>query len=167
MDRRYKLRLHPTKTKHMFVGSNYNIKNKVCNLPISINSVPVPRVSSQKCLGVILDEKLSWENHIEMTCKKVGTGIAVIKRVKSFVSKDTLQVLYKAIVQHYFDYYCPLWDNCGKVLKEKIQKYQSRVARVITGATVDTRTADVFLALNWDYLKSIFIYKVLNNQSFS
>ena len=67
-----KPRIHPTKSKHMFVGSNYNIKNKVCNLPISINNVPVLRVSSQKCLGVILDEKLSWENHIEMMCKKVG-----------------------------------------------------------------------------------------------
>ena len=52
------LRIHPTKSKHMFVRSNYNIKNKVCNLPILINNVPVPRVSSQKCLGVILDEKL-------------------------------------------------------------------------------------------------------------
>ena len=100
-----KLRIHPTKS-NMFVGSNY-IKNKVCYPPISIN-VPVSRVSSQKCLGVILDEKLSWENHIEMICKKVGAEIAVIKRIKSIVSKDTLQVLYKAIVQPYFDYCCPL-----------------------------------------------------------
>ena len=52
-----------------------------------------------------------------MISKKVGTGIAV-----------TLQVLYKTIVQSYFDYCCPLWDNCGKVLKEKIQKHQSRAA---------------------------------------
>ena len=67
-----KLRIHPTKSKHMFVGSNYNIKNKVCNLPISIDNAPVLRVSSKKCLGVVLDEKLSWENHTEMICKKVG-----------------------------------------------------------------------------------------------
>ena len=26
-----KLHIHPKKSKHMFVGSNYNIKNKVCN----------------------------------------------------------------------------------------------------------------------------------------
>ena len=165
-----KLRIHPKKSKHMFVGSNYNIKNKVCNLPISINNVSVPRVSNQKCLGVILDEKLSWENHIDMICKKVGAGIAVIKRVKPFIPKENLQALYNAIVQPYFDYCCPLWDNCGKVLKEKLQKYQSRAARVITGATFDIRTADVFLTLGWenldtrrDYLKSIFIYKILNN----
>ena len=52
-----------------------------------------------------------------MISKKVGTGIAV-----------TLQVLYKTIAQSYFDYCCPLWDNCSKVLKEKIQKHQSRAA---------------------------------------
>ena len=46
--------------------------------------------------------------------------------IKSFsgvprgVVKDTLPVLYKAIVQPYVDYCCSLWDNCGKVLKEKI-----------------------------------------------
>ena len=106
-----KLCIHPTKSKHMFVGSSYTMKNKVGNLPISINNVPVPIIDSQKCLGVILDEKLSWENHIEMIYKKVGTGIAVIKPVKSFVSKDTLQVLYIAIVQSYFDYCCPLWTS--------------------------------------------------------
>ena len=80
-------------------------------------------------------KKLSWENHIEIICKKDGAGIAVIKLVKSFVSKDTLQVLYKAIVQPYFEFLITVVlyarDNCGKVLKEKIQKYQSRAARVI------------------------------------
>ena len=147
-----KLRIHPKKSKHMFVGSNYNIKNKVCNLPISINNVSVPRISNQKCLGVILDEKLSWENHIDMICKKVGAGIAVIKRVKPFIPKENLQALYNAIVQPSFDYCCHLWDNCGKVLKEKLQKYQSRAARVITGATFDIRTADIFLTLGWENL---------------
>ena len=63
-----------------------------------------------------------------------------------------MQALYDAIVQPYFDYCCPPWDNCGKVLKEKLQKYQSCAARVITGATFDIRTADVFLTLGWENL---------------
>ena len=81
-----------------------------------------------------------------------------------------MKALYNANVQPYFDYCCPLCDNCGKVLKEKLQKYQSRATRVITGATLDIRTADVFLTLGWenldtrrDDLKSISIYKILNN----
>ena len=165
-----KLRIHPTKSKYMFIGSSHNIKNNICNEPILINSIPVPRVTNYKCLGVNLDDKLCWDSHIKMICKKVAAGIAAIKRVKPFVPPEMLKVIYNALVQPYFDYCSPLWDNCGIGLKEKLQKYQNRAARILTGATYDIRTADVFEALAWetlekrrDYLKSIFMYKILNN----
>ena len=168
--RKNKLQIHPTKSKYMFIGSSYNIKNNICNEPILINSTPVPRVTNYKCLGVNLDDKLCWDSHIEMICKKVAAGIAAIKRVKPFVPPEMLKVIYNALVQPYFDYCSPLWDNCGIGLKEKLQKYQNRAARILTGATYDIRTADVFETLAWetlekrrDYLKSIFMYKILNN----
>ena len=165
-----KLQIHPTKSKYMFIGSSHNIKNNICNEPILINSIPVPRVTNYKCLGVNLDDKLCWDSHIEMICKKVAAGIAAIKRVKPFVPPEMLKVIYNALVQPYFDYCSPLWNNCGIGLKEKLQKYQNRAARILTGATYDIRTADVFEALAWetlekkrDYLKSFFMYKILNN----
>jgi hypothetical protein len=38
-----KLQIHPSKSKHMFIGSPYNLKNKVSGNPILINSKVVPR----------------------------------------------------------------------------------------------------------------------------
>lgn len=130
-----KLQIHPTKSKHMFIGSSYNIKNKICDQPILINNIPVPRVFSYKCLGVGLDDRLCWDAHIEMICKKVAAGFTVLRRVKSYVPSKTLKIIYNALIQPYFDYCCPIWGNCGMGLKEKLQKYQSRAARIITGAT--------------------------------
>jgi hypothetical protein len=53
-----------------------------------------------------------------------------------------------------------------------LQKYQNRAARVITGATYDIRSSELLDNLNWkpleerrNYLKSIFIYKILNEQT--
>ena len=151
--RKNKLQIHPTKSKYMFIESSYNIKNNICNEPILINSTPVPRVTNYKCLGVNLDDKLCWDCHIEMICKKVAAGIAAIKRVKPFVPPEMLKVIYNALVQPYFDYCSPLWDNCGIGLKEKLQKYQNRAARILTGATYDIRTADVFETLAWETLE--------------
>lgn len=37
-----KLQIHPTKSKPMFVGSSYNIKNKICNQLFLINNIPFP-----------------------------------------------------------------------------------------------------------------------------
>ena len=63
-----------------------------------INNKPVTRYSSFRCLGVDLDEKMSWEKHIDSICKKVGSGIGIIERVKPFVPNETLQNLYEALV---------------------------------------------------------------------
>ena len=40
----------------MFIGSLYNLDNKVCDHPVLIN-VSVPRTDTFKCLGVEIDEK--------------------------------------------------------------------------------------------------------------
>lgn len=59
-------------------------------------------------MGVQIDEKHSWENHIEMICKKASVGIGAIRHIKPFVLAGTLQVIYEALVLPYFDYYSPL-----------------------------------------------------------
>ena len=106
-----KLQIHPKKSKCMFITSPYEIKNIPQGIPILINNVPVPRVSSYKCLGVTLDEKLNWEHHIDTIIKKVNAGIAVIKRMKTYVPQEFLQTVYNALIQPYFDYCCQLWDT--------------------------------------------------------
>ena len=70
---RNKLQLHTKKSKAMFIGSPYNLKNKVGNEQVMINDKPVTRYSSFPCLGVELDERMSWENHIDTICGKVGS----------------------------------------------------------------------------------------------
>lgn len=73
-----------------------------------------------------------------MICSKVGAGIATIKRLKPFVPPKSLQTIYNAIVQPYFDYCSQLLDNCGKQLKQKLQKCQSGAARIITGESFES-----------------------------
>ena len=44
-------------------------------------------------------------------------------------------------------------NNCRKLLKQKLQKCQSRAARIITGEPFDKRTADVLEIFNWEVLE--------------
>jgi hypothetical protein len=164
-----KLQIHPTKTKYMYIGSPYNIKNKTSSNPILINNTPVPRTETYTCLGVNLDERLTWGKHIDEICAKVVAGIGVMRRMKPFVTLETLKLTYNAIVQPYFNYCSPLWDNGGIGLKDQLQKFQNRAARGITGSTYDTRSVDVLNTLGWEtldqkrnYTKSIFMYKIIH-----
>jgi hypothetical protein len=104
-----KLQHHPTKTKVMFIASSYNLINKIGNTPILMNNTPVPQTSKYTCLGMDIDEKLTWDAHIDLICCKVSAGIGAMKHIKPFVPPATLQTIYKALIQPYFDYCSPLW----------------------------------------------------------
>ena len=151
-----KLPFHPLKTKLMVVGSTYNLNTKSGDLShvISIDNNLVSPVTFNKCLGVLLDEKLTFETNIEYTCKKACAGIGALRRIKPFVPFCILVTLYRSLVQPYFDYCSPLWDTCGKQLKYKLQKIQNRAARVITGSSYDVRSTDVLNNLKWKTLET-------------
>ena len=101
--------------------------------PVVVNSIPVSRTDTNKCLGRFRsDEKLSWDSDIDMICKKNSAGIGAMKCIKPFIPVDTLEKVYKSLAQPYFEYCSPLWDNCGKLLKDKLQRFQSRAARVLS-----------------------------------
>ena len=144
-----KLQMHPSKSKLMLIGSSYNLSNKNTEQPVVINNIPVSRTDTHKCLGVQIDEKLSWDSHIDMICKKTSAGIGAMRRIKPFVPADTLE---KVIRAPYFEYCSSLWDNCGKLLKDKLQRFQSRAARVLTGADYDIRSADIIQTLSYTHL---------------
>jgi hypothetical protein len=81
-------------------------------------------------------------------------------------------MLYKALIQSYFDYCSPFLHTCGKVHKDKLQVLQNRAARVITGERFDVNSANVREDLQWSTLdvrrhrlKSVLMYKILNEQS--
>ena len=52
---------------------------------------------------------------------------------KSFVSQDTLKMIYNALILPHFDYCSLVWSNCSETLKLNLQKLQNRTLRVITG----------------------------------
>ena len=95
-----------------------------------------------------MDEGLSWEKHVDSICSKESADIVAMGRVTTSVPRITLEMLYNAIVQPYFNSCCPLWDNCGIGHKDKLQKYQNWAARIITGATYDIQSSELHRGLN-------------------
>ena len=168
----HRLQMDSSKCKRMFIGSSYNLNNIICEEPVVANGKPISRTHTQVCLGVKLDENLSWASHIDMICKKASSGISAIKRIKPFAPVHTLESIYKSLVHPYFDYCSPLWDTCGKLLKDKLQRFQTRAVRVILGANHDTHSVDLLSMLSWDTLenrrsgaKSVLMYKILNDHT--
>ena len=57
-----------------------------------------------KYLGVLIDETLSWMYHINHVNLKNSRGKLILTKLRHYVSKDTLRMLYFAFVQPNIDY---------------------------------------------------------------
>ena len=97
-----KLQMHLSKSKLMFIGSSFILNNRNTEEPVVVNNISVQRTDTHKCLGVQIDENLSWDSHIDMICKKASAGIGARRRIRSFVPVDTLDKVYKSLVQALF-----------------------------------------------------------------
>jgi hypothetical protein len=82
-------------------------------------------------LGVQFDEHLNWGKHIESIASKISSGIGAIKKAKEFVDRNTLVLIYNALIQPHLDYCCEVWDVIGKTLSDRLQKLQNKAARII------------------------------------
>jgi hypothetical protein len=60
--------------------------------------------------------------------EKVGSSIPMLQRANNFIPVSSLQMIYNALNQHYFDYCSPLWDICSTQLLDKLRKFQNRGA---------------------------------------
>ena len=54
---------------------------------------------SVKYLGVHIDNKLKWKDHIKAVASKVTRAIAMIRHSKKLLPKHTLKMLYQGLVE--------------------------------------------------------------------
>ena len=169
-----KLSLNIAKTELMLIGSRQRLSANTTghSLTVQIKGHEIDRVPHTKSLGVHIDQNLSWSKHVNETAKIVSSGIGALKRLRPFICEDTAILLYRALIEPYFDYCCPVWDGLSNELADKLQKLQNRAIRVITKSDHYSSATALRGELGWDNLstrrkkqKLKLMFKTLNDQS--
>lgn len=79
-------------------------------------------------------------SHLENIVKKVSACLGAIKGVRNLVPRETLIMIYKALIQPYFDYCSSVWGSIDVCHSERLQKLQNRAARLITLFDLNVRS---------------------------
>jgi len=93
--------LHIWRTSHRLIAHETKTEAMIISRSIFIGSLPALRYgtktielkSSSKCLGLAIDNKLSWQDHIRNVCKLFNRKLAVLKRIK-FLPQSILESIY-------------------------------------------------------------------------
>ena len=88
------------------------VKN-IDNVCISMNNSIITRVRATKFLGVIIDEKLTWKDHISLVRSKLAKTVGIY-RVRHLLNRSALFILYCSLFLPYLTYCAEIWGNTYK-----------------------------------------------------
>lgn len=159
-----KLKLNVTKTKCMVVT---NRRNDNYDGTVQIDGEVVERVEAIKYLGVMLDTKLTFNEHVDYTIRKAARKFGVLCRVNRFLSCDNKVMIYKTLIAPHFDYCSSVLFLASKQQRKRMQVLQSKVMRLILRCDRLTPRLLMLDSLQWmsvrqrvEYNTLIFIHKV-------
>ena len=117
-------------------------------------------VEHTKFLGIYIDSKLSWSQHISYLKTKLSKGIGVLRKARKLLSKDMLVTLYNSLVFPYLNYCLEVWGGAQDIHIKSLIILHKRTIRLITCSSRMTHTKPIFLQLNLLTLKELYLYKV-------
>ena len=120
------LKLNIQKTKYMIFS---NVEKT--DLNIKIKSTPISRSRCEKFLGILVDDSLSWTDHINGLASKISRNVGILYKLKGIVPESVLRTLYNSFVQSNLNYCSTVWGLKSKHSVEKVFRVQKKAIRAI------------------------------------
>lgn len=131
----WKLRLQPTKTElvHFSLHPRKKYKNP---LVVKVDNVEVKPVDHTRYLGVIIDKRLKWRNHLEHIERRAAPRISLLRylaRSAKEPNPKTMLNIYKSIVRTIIIYGYPVILTADQTVWNRLQVLQNKAIRAALG----------------------------------
>lgn len=105
-------------------------REKIC-FPYSIGDVQLDRVSVKKDLGVTIDDKLSFNQHVDDITRKAYKLLGFVFRCgKYFSCQSSMRILYSSLVRSRLEYCSSVWNPCYSSAIDQIERVQKKFTRM-------------------------------------
>ena len=115
-----------------------------------------------KYLGVMIDNKLSWDKHIQYVEQKLCTARGILNKIKYYAPQTVLRSGYFGLVYPYLKYCVTSWGNAALKYINKIQVQQNYIVKTLARTNrYKTKLLPLYNQLNLLKLNQIFELEVL------
>lgn len=167
------LRINPNKTVALCIGSERHVNDITRVYKLNINGAEISWVQSAKNLGVILDNRLSFEEHVNHIFKITFFKLKLLYKFKNQLSQEVKLKLVKTLILPHVDYCCSVYYNFLTQYNQlKLQRVQNACMRFvccipyrehITPYLVGLNELNVYKRIH--YLIAIFLYKLIKSKT--
>ena len=146
---------------------------KISHPPLNFSNNSVQQVQFQKHLGVYLDGKLDFREHLQNMFKKINKTISLLRKLQNNLPRAPLITIYKSFVRPHLDYGDILYDQTfNNSFHERLESIQYNAALAITGAVRGSSREKLYQELGFEslqqrrwYRKLCLFFKIIKNQS--
>ena len=127
---------------------------------------PLERKDHVKYLGVLIDDKINWKQHISFVGSRVARNSGIFFKLRDYLTPLQLRQIYFNLINPYISYAIVAWGSAYKSNLKKLQVKQNHIARTVFFATLygkDTESALPMLNL----LDILTIENTLNSRHLS
>ena len=141
--------MNTDKTKCMY----FHKRRAINPIQLYINNINIDITSHFSFLGIILDENLSWKNHINMITIKLAKITGILSKLKYVFLHSILLTIYKSLFVPHINYGSLVWGTNYKIQKKTI--------RTITHSNYTAHTEPLLKHLQLLNVKDMFSLKIL------
>jgi hypothetical protein len=128
------LRFHPQKCRVLKLGAknseaNYYMKSKDANGDDCI--LKLAESEAEKDLGVMIDNKLSFKQHVSQATSKANRTVGIIRRSFTCLTEQTFVTLYKSLVRPTLEYGHSVYNPQSKQLCCELEDVQRRATKLL------------------------------------
>ena len=107
------------------------ISNHEKDVTINVGEEIIECETSVTLLGITLDSKLNFNEHVSNICRKASQKIHALARISNYMCQNKLRILMKAFIESQFGY-CPLtWMFHSRKLNNRINRLHERALRLV------------------------------------
>ena len=143
------LKLNPTKSEVMFVGSSRLLAKYNLLSVVTLDGTTLPISSKLKILGVTLDSNLNFAYLISQIIQSSNFYIYAIKQVRKFLPLSTANAFFISLVPSRLDYCNSLFCGQPNYLLCKLQAFQKHAAKTVLQADYFSSSSDYLDRLHW------------------
>ncbi|KAG8258144.1 hypothetical protein J6590_108468 [Homalodisca vitripennis] len=98
-----------------------------------LDNIPIEHSSTVCFLGLHIDSRFDWSNHISHVCQRLGASIYSLRYLTSFLSRDTVRLVYFGYFVPILTYGLIFWGTASGKLINRVFKLQKKAVRLMCG----------------------------------
>ena len=114
---------------------------------VKINDKTITRTTCVKYLGVFIDDKLTWSNHIAYLENKLSRSVGLFYRIRQYLSDSALKSLYFSFVYSHLQFAIGAWGGVGITTLNQLNVLH-KIIRAMTYSSFRTKITPLYKKLN-------------------